>query len=411
MTRFLSIIASFCVLGLWNVVYAQNTSLKHTDFVVIGDSSAEYTDLNAGDVAQESATDGGEYIISGDIGTFWSAAGKLAYVRKKSDAYELVYDGYVAAESSHPIVQLGDITASLAYCEVISGERVTGSVAHIGSTRSYTFPENICNASSLSGSELISYGRAVYVNGIKSVYAVREGVILNAFRYKNSLVYIPSFNAPFETRLMVGPTKLASAPGLEGSVIEAAVQGGKLVYSLFKPEAGWTVIWGGEVVSRYHAYIIGFLKNAEKLTYIARTPQGVMLFRGNKVYGVGYDAISFMHETPRGNLLYVTTKTSNEQDYTRRKKLQDVLWFNGTKLLQSLYAQNIFAKVVVIADAYPLVIVEDLWGTPQYIWYQGRIGLRGQKVINAAQSGNSVALLIEHKDASREIIYIAVEQE
>ena len=411
MTRLFKLCTIFFFCALCSHATAQQTHVKYADFVVTDVSGNPITERRVDDIGEEVTVVSEEgSTISGAIGTFWSAAGELAYVRTTDEAYELIYSGSIVAESPHRIEQLGDITSTLAYCEIIEEDGRTRSVAHIGSTRSYSFSENICNTSTLSGNDLISYGSAVYINGVKTAYAVKNGIILNAFKYKSSLVYIPSINKPFETRLMVGPTKLTSAPGLEGSIIEAAVQGGKLAYSVFKPEAGWTVVWGGEVVSRYHAYITGFLKNAKKLTYVAMTPQGAMLFRENKVYGVGYDLISFMHETRRGNIIYVTSKTSQEADRTRRTKMQDVLWFNGTKLLQSLYAQNIFAKVVVINETYPLVIVEDISGNPQYIWYQGRIGLRGQKVITAAQAGAHVALLIEHRDATREIVYIAVEQ-
>lgn len=411
MTKVLKLCTILLCCTVCTYAAAQQPHVKYADFVVTDVSGHPITERQVDDTGEEvTAVSDGGYSISGAIGTFWSAAGELAYVRTTDDAYELIYDGSIVAESPHRIEQLGDITSTLAYCEIIEEDGRTRSVAHIGSTRSYTFSENICNTSTLSGNDLISYGSAVYINGAKTAYAVKNGLILNAFKYKNSLVYIPSLNSPFETRLMVGPTKLTSAPGLEGAIIEAAVQGGKLAYSVFKPGAGWTVVWGGEVVSRYHAYITSFLKNAKKLTYVAMTPQGAMLFRENKVYGVGYDIISFMHETRRGNLIYVTSKTTQEADRTQRTKIQDVLWFNGTKLLQSLYAQNIFAKVVVIQETYPLVIVEDTSGKPQYIWYQGRIGLRGQKVITAAQAGAQVALLVEHPDMTREIVYIAVEQ-
>ena len=403
-----------CIFALCATGYAsaQQTYIKQTDFVVTDvhgspiPTTGGEEQIHDADTLAESST----YLLSGDIGTFWSAAGKLAYVRERSDAFELVYDNALVAESPHRIVQLGDISSTLAYCEIIEDGTTTRSVAHIGSTRSYTFSENICNASTLSGSELISYGSAVYVNGVRTAFSVHQGSILNAFRYKSSLVYIAAHNTPFETRLMVGPTKLASAPGLEGSIIEAAVQGGKLAYSIYRPDAGWSVIWGGEVVSRYHAYVTGFLHNAKKLTYVAMTPKGAMLFRDTKVYGVGYDVISFVHETPRGNLIYVTTKTTQEHNRTARTKLQDVLWFNGTKLLQSLYAQNVFSKVYAIKDAYPLVVVEDISGKPQYVWYQGSIGLRGQKILAAAQAGDQVALLVEQPDMSRNIVYIALEQ-
>jgi hypothetical protein len=412
MNKVLIVLVYLCGVTSATAATVEHTYVKHADFVVtdVGGTQVQMTERTVDDVQEDGAAAVADYVISGDIGTFWSVQGKLAYIRERRDGFELLYDGVVVAESPHRIEQLGDITSTLAYCEIVEDEAVTHSVAHIG-THAYTFTENICNASTLSGSELISYGSAVYVNGKRTTYSVKNGTILNAFRYKSSLVYIPSLNNPFETRLMVGPTKLVSAPGLEGSIIEAAVQGGKLAYSIYKPEAGWSVIWGGEVVSRYHAYITGFLKNAHKLTYVAMTPHGALLFRENKVYGVGYDVISYMHETPRGNIIYVTTKTTKENDRTQRSKLQDVLWFNGTKLFQSLYAQNVFAKVVVIADTYPLVIVEGMHGEPQYVWYQGRIGLRGQKVIAAAQAGEKVALLVEYDDSSREIVYIATEQE
>ncbi len=412
MNKTLYILTFLCGVSISTAATLEQTYVKHADFVVtdVGGAPIQMTERTVDDIGEDSAVDGADYTILGDIGTFWSAQGKLAYVREYGDGFELLYDGVVVAESPHRIEQLGDITSTLAYCEVIESDAAVHSVAHIGD-HAYEFSENICNASTLSGSELISYGSAVYINGKRTAYAVKNGTILNAFRYKSSLVYIPSLNNPFETRLMVGPTKLVSAPGLEGSIIEAAVQGGKLAYSIYKPEAGWSVIWGGEVVSRYHAYIAGFLKNARKLTYVAMTPQGALLFRDNKVYGVGYDVISYMHETHRGNIIYVTSKTTKESDRTERSKLQDVLWFNGTKLLQSLYAQNVFSKVVVISGTYPLVIVEGIRGEPQYVWYQGRIGLRGQKVIAAAQAGEKVALLVEYDDSSREIVYIATEQE
>ncbi len=410
MTRWSFAIAALSLTVSAECALAQQSYIRQTDFVVTDVGGTPIVNTLDNVAASEPEVSDTAYSLSGEIGTLWSAAGKLAYVRERGAAYELIYDDALVAESEYPIVQLGDISTTLAYCERIEDGNTVRSVAHIGSTRSYTFPEDVCNASTMSGNELISYGSAVYVNGARTIFSVPNGNILSAFRYKNSLVYIAAHNTPFETRLMVGPTKLASAPGLEGSIIEAAVQGGKLAYSIYRPDAGWSVIWGGEVVSRYHAYITGFLQNAKKLTYVAMTPKGAMLFRDTKVYGVGYDLISFVHETPRGNVIYVTTKTTQEHNRTARTKMQDVLWFNGTKLLQSLYAQNVFSKVVVIQDAYPLVIVEDMSGKPQYIWYQGMIGLRGQKVLAAAQAGDRVALLIEHKNLTREIVYIALEQ-
>lgn len=405
---------SSCVsLSIVSCVHAQQPYLKHADFVVtdVGGVPVDIRERTVDDVGdtaplaeEESST------ILGDIGTFWSAERALAYVRVRGGVYELIHHGEVVVQSPHRIEQLGDITSTLAYCEIVADGSPTKSVAHIKGN-SYEFTENICNASTLFRDELISYGQAVYINGKRTVHVVKDGKILDAFRYKQSIVYIPTLNTPFETRLMVGPTKLASAPGFEGSIIEAAVQGGKLVYSIYKQDAGWAVIWGGEVVSRWHAYVTGFLKNAKKLTYVAATPRGTMLFRGDKVYGVGYDLIRFMHETPGGNIIYVTSKTTQGDDRTARTILQDVLWFNGTKLLQSLYAQNHFAKVLVISDAYPLVVVETLAGEPQYVWYQGRIGLQGQHILAVAQDGERVAFLVEYKDFSREIIYISTEQE
>lgn len=408
---------SACVLFLLVMSSAsaqQQTQLKHADFVVtdVGGKTVNIQERTVDDIgySDEEGADTVVYTIHGDIGTFWSAERKLAYVREHDGVYELIYDGNIVAESPHRIEQLGDITSRLAYCEIIEDGGVVRSVAHINN-QSYEFTEDICNATTLSGNDLLSYGQAVYINGKRTVHSVKGGKILNAFRYKQSIVYIPTFDTPFETRLMVGPTKLASAPGLEGSIIEAAVQGGKLVYSVYKQDAGWAVIWGGEVVSRWHAYITGFLQNAKKLTYVAATPRGTMLFRGEKVYGVGYDLIRFMHETPKGNIIYVTSKTSQGNDRTQRTILQDVLWFNGTKLVQSLYAQNHFARFAVIADAYPLVVVEGLQGEPQYVWYQGRIGLKGQKILAIAQDGERVALLAEYSDGAREIVYISTEQE
>ncbi|MFM2414750.1 MAG: hypothetical protein RI911_443 [Candidatus Parcubacteria bacterium] len=390
-------------------------AIRTTDFVVTDISGVpvqvhERTlDDIQGETAAEDEEDAVSAYISGDPGTFWSAAGHLAYVREVGDMYELIYKDKLAVRGPYKIEQLGDISSEMAYCETIVDEEGTRYVAHLRG-KSYTFYEPMCKKSVLVGNELISYGKKVYVNGKDSGHAVKTGVIQNAFKYKNSIVYVGTHDAPFETRLVVSGATLTTASGLEGSLLDAAVQGGKLAYSIYKPGAGWAVMWGGEIISRWHAYITAFLPNAKKVTYVATTPRGIMLFRGDKVYGVGYDTVRFMYETPRGNLLYTTSKTSQESDRTRRTVFQDVLWFNGTKLLQSLYAQNYFAKVAVIAKKYPIVVVETITDEPQYLWYQGKIGLRGLHIITLAEDGDRVALLVEHRDKSREIVYIQKEQ-
>lgn len=411
MNKTLTIIGGiFCALYA-QYACAQQASIRHADFVVtdVGGVPVVLQERTVDDVTI-STPDDATAVILGDIGTFWTADKRLAYVRQRGNAYELVYNGEVVVESPYRIEQLGQITSTLAYCEIIDDGTPVKSVAHMGDI-SYEFPEDVCSRSSLSGNELISFGKYVYVNGKRTSLGNQHGTILDAFKYKSSIVYIPTFTTPFETRLMVGPTKIASAPGIEGAIIEAAIQGGKLAYSIHKPDAGWAVVWGGEVVSRWHAYITGFLQHAKKLTYTAMTPRGAMLFHGNKAYGVGYDEIRFAYETPKGNILYVTSKTSQEFDKTKRTVLQDVLWFNSTKLLESLYGQNIFAKVVVIDGTYPLVVIEDMEGNPQYVWYQGHVGLRGQKVVAVAQDGDSIAMLVRYTDDSQEIVYMQVEQD
>jgi hypothetical protein len=399
----------------FSVASAQASSrIDRTDFVVTDSAGNQMTiqERTADDVLVPT-NDEGEQIetrIIGEIGTFWSADHHLAYVRSVGGEQELVYKNAVVARTSGTFEQLGDITSALAYCETTNESGETEYIAYVHKKK-YTFKELICTASTLSGDTLISYAKQVYVNGVDSGRgATGSGRVLDAFLYKRSLVYIPTISNPYETRLMVENTELTSAPGVQGSLLDATVQGGKLVYSEYKEGAGWTVIWGGEVVSRYHAYVTGFLKYAKKLTYSAMTPRGVVLFRGNKVYGVGYNTIRFMQETSKGNIVYVTSKTTSEEDQSKRRIMQDALWFNGTKLVQSLYAQNYFAKTILINNIYPLVVVETLSNQPQYIWYQGRIGLRGQKIVTAAEDGARIALLTEHTDGTREIVYIEKEQ-
>ena len=64
----------------------------------------------------------------------------------------------------------------------------------------------------------------------------------------------------------------------------------------------------------------------------------------------------------------------------------------------------------MIGGIYPLVVVETLNDQPQYIWYQGSVGLQGQKIIAVAEASERIALLTEHKDGSREIVYIQKHQ-
>jgi hypothetical protein len=390
---------------------ADEPAVRQTDFVVT-DVSGNVIDPSAASPARSDGVPvAGIPHPLGLPGTFWSANHKLAYVQLVGDEYQLVYDDEIVARSPNPIEQLGDITNELAYCEYVDTDahgRVY--IAHWRDTE-YFFPEPICAHATVSNDTLVTYGSRVYVNG-KAVAGsgLSNEHIAKAFFYKKTLAYISTTDTPFETRLILGGKVISRAAGEQGVLLDAAVQKGRLSYSIYRPDIGWAVMWGGDVVSKWHAFVSSIADATSDITYVAKTPKGTMLFRGNKAYGLGYDTVRFSEEGARKDMYYITSKIADVAPDQEHAVLQDVLWKNSTKLVQSLYAVNYFSQFYLIGGTRPLVVVETMDDRPQYVWYEGRIGLRGLHITAVAEAGNRIAFAVVHDDGERVIAYINKEQ-